>query len=236
MSNVGRMIPPLQLWELEPVWGLCLAACGVIGAIAAAPSCSYQAAVQETGPPLQVLWTEPCPGFQTSDDSCWERLLLLRCLHRLSSCFQSLCVMGQQTSPGPPIGLLTEMLHDARWHLFQKWLVSDVPADLQNSGLVLMLLRKLTFSKDLYCFLPLCEQCISTNPCITHHYRRYSVLNVMCTVIWLHALLTWKGGVFFWFCLFKEELQEDNQFLSLFLCITDLSGRPILNGKSCIHF
>lgn len=64
----------------------------------------------------------------------------------------------------------------------------------------------------LCCFLPLCEQCISTNPFITHHYRRYAILSVMCMVIWLHALLRWKGDVVFWYCLFKEEVQEDKQF------------------------
>lgn len=53
MGNAGRIIPPLWLWELEPIWGLCLAACGVTGKAAAALSCSYQAEVQEeTGPRL----------------------------------------------------------------------------------------------------------------------------------------------------------------------------------------
>lgn len=171
MGNADRMIPALWLRELELVWVLSLAACGVIGEIAAAPSCLCQAAVQETGPHLHSVWTKPGPGFQTSDDRCWERLLLLCWVHHLSSCFQSPYMTGQQTNPGPPIGLLTEMLavHVAAWHLFQMWLVSDVLTDLQKSGLVLVLWWKSTFSKDLCCFLPLCEQCIRTNPCITHH-------------------------------------------------------------------
>lgn len=48
--------------------------------------------------------------------------------------------------------------YDAKWRLFQNWLVCDVPRDLQKCGLVLVLLWKLTFSKDLCCFVPLCEQ------------------------------------------------------------------------------
>lgn len=59
--------------------------------------------------------------------------MLLHWLHHLSSCFLSPCVLGQQTSPGPQVGLLSETLavHDAKRQLFQKLLASDVPADLE---------------------------------------------------------------------------------------------------------
>lgn len=71
------------------------------------------------------------PRLQILDDKCWERLMLLCWLSCLSSCFQFVCVLGQQSSPGPPAGLLAELLAvcDAKGQLFHKLLTSGVPAD-----------------------------------------------------------------------------------------------------------
>lgn len=71
------------------------------------------------------------PRLQILDDKCWERLMLLCWLSCLSSCFQFVCVLGQQSSPGPPAGLLAELLVvcDAKGQLFHKLLTSGVPAD-----------------------------------------------------------------------------------------------------------